>query len=71
MSYIMIILYFTIAPLPAPSPADQVSVLEDNFEEVPSVNKLLLSWLFKHLSHLAEKVRSACLSVGMMKVVSN
>ena len=57
----------TLSPSPpAPSPADQVSVLEDAFEEVPLANTLLLSWLFKHLSHLADKV-SSCASLFIIK----
>ena len=55
----------------ATTQGDQVSTLEDAFEDIPSANKLLLSWLFKHLSHLAEKVTCVSIIIMMMKVHHN
>lgn len=39
------------------SPDDQLAMLQEVLDETPDSNKLLLSWLFEHLSHLADKVR--------------
>ena len=38
------------------SPDDQLAMLQEVLDETPDSNKLLLSWLFEHLSHLADKV---------------
>lgn len=38
------------------TPDMQLSVLKLIMDELPSVNKLLLSWLFVHMNHIADKV---------------
>lgn len=38
------------------SPEMQLEMLLSVMEELPPVNKLLLSWLFVHMNHIVDKV---------------
>ena len=57
-------LHMTSRPPPPPPPVlppgDQYEALEELMEEVPSLEKLMLSWLITHMGHIIDKVGWVC-----------